>query len=64
MAEPYTEARKRANKKYDSKTYVTFMFYMRKEDDAEVIADIERAKAEGVAIRQWLHDLYEKAKEV
>lgn len=58
MPRPYTEARKRNNKKYDAKTYKKFTIILRIEDDAEIIESLEKAKEKGYTSRQWLNLLW------
>lgn len=60
MARKYTEARARANKAYDAKTYKKYMFMLRIDDDAKIIEDYENAKARGLSSRQWLRELWLK----
>lgn len=55
-----SEAQTRAKRKYDAKTYLKLTFYLRHEDDAEIIESIRRAKQNGISLREWLHDLYSK----
>ena len=55
----YTQARANATAKYDAKTYKKLMIALRLEDDADIIRDIEEAKAHGYSMRQWLRQLYE-----
>lgn len=57
-----TDAQKRAIKKYREKTYAVYTVHLRKQDDADLIADIDRAKASGISYRDYLRDLYQKAK--
>ena len=57
-----TEARRAANSRYDAKTYKRVIFTLRLQDDADIIADIEAARSQGISLRAWLHDLYYKAK--
>ena len=56
-----TEARRRANNRYDAKTYRRITFALRLQDDADIIKSIEAARAEGVSFRGWLRNLYDKA---
>ena len=44
----YKEARMRANTKYKEKTLKRYMFYFQKGEDADIIASLEDAKADGV----------------
>lgn len=61
-SEKITEARRAANDRYDAKTYKRYMFLLRLQDDADIIRDIEAAKSRGISLREWLHDLYDRAK--
>lgn len=56
-----TEARRRANDKYDGKTYKKINIALRKEDDGDIIQAIEEAKANGINNREWLRFLFDKA---
>ena len=56
-----TEARRRANDKYDGKTYKKINIALRKEDDGDIIQAIEEAKAKGINNREWLRSLFDKA---
>lgn len=56
-----TEARRRANDKYDGKTYKKINIALRKEDDGDIIQAIEEAKANGINNREWLRSLFDKA---
>lgn len=56
-----TEARRRANDKYDGKTYKKINIALRKEDDGDIIQAIEEAKANGINKREWLRSLFDKA---
>lgn len=55
----YTSARQVANAKYDEKTYVNYLFKLRKDEDADIIKDIETAKSKGINKREWLRELFE-----
>ncbi len=55
----YTTARAEANARYDAKTYKTFLFKLRVDDDADIIASIEEAKEHGINKREWLRGLFE-----
>ena len=59
---PYNEARAAANAKYDAKTYKLIGVKLRLEDDADIIQSWEDAKQKGISSREWLRDLFEKAK--
>lgn len=60
MARKYTEARARATKKYNDKTYHTYLLRLRNVEDAEIISAIEQAKKDGIPIRQWLSSVFHK----
>lgn len=55
----YNEARANANARYDAKTYKKVQIALRLEDDADIIKDMEEAKAHGYSLREWLRQLYE-----
>ena len=54
-----TPAQSEANAKYDAKTYKTFLFKLRIEDDADIIESIQNAQKSGVNKREWLRELFE-----
>lgn len=54
----YSRARAEANAKYNTKTYTQELFKLRAEEDAEIVASIEAAKAKGISKREWLRALY------
>lgn len=56
-----TEAQRLAANRYDEKTYKRIHFALRLQDDADIIADIEAAQGEGVSLRGWLRDIFDKA---
>lgn len=57
----YTQARKEANKRYDRKTYKQFNFYLRVEEDRDIIESLTKAREErGLSGREWLRELFEK----
>lgn len=60
MAKEYNEAQARANAKYDSKTYKTFTFKLRLEDDADIIQSILDAQNKGINKREWIRELFDK----
>lgn len=60
-SEKVTEAKRQANNRYDAKTYRRITFALRLQDDADIIKSIEAAQAEGVSLRGWLRNLYDKA---
>ena len=57
---PYSEARKRANRKYDEKTYAYIMLRLRKEDDKDILEAFASAKERGISHRELLRSLFEK----
>lgn len=40
------------------KTYQQEMFKLRTDEDAEIVASIEAAKARGISKREWLRELF------
>ena len=56
-----SEKKKITNKRYDDKTYKRILFKLRIKDDADIIRDIEFAQKDGVALREWLRDLFTRA---
>lgn len=54
----YTRARAEANAKYNLKTYQQEMFKLRTDEDSEIVASIEAAKARGISKREWLRELF------
>ena len=58
----YTPARQAANRRYDAKTYKQFHLLLRRDEDAEIIKDIEDAKEQGITKREWLSALFQDAK--
>ena len=58
----YTEAKARANKVYDDKTYKKINIALRIEDDKEIIKSLEEAKKKGLNNREWLKEIYEGQK--
>ena len=61
-SERVTEAQRIASDKYDAKTYKKISFALRVQEDTDIIKSIESAKADGVSLRGWLRELFEKAK--
>lgn len=57
-----TKARYEATRKYDTKTYKKYTMAFKKDEDADIIESIERAKQDGVTKRQWLRDLFDGIK--
>lgn len=56
-----TPAQHEANKRYISKTYKQYMFYLRLTDDKDIIDSIEKAQEYGMNKTEWLRELYELA---
>lgn len=56
-----TPSQHEANKRYINKTYKQYMFYLRLDDDKEIIDSIEKAKEYGLNKTEWLRELYELA---
>lgn len=54
-----TKAKREATDRYDEKTYRVVVFRFRKEDDAEMIKDLDEASANGINHREWLKAIYE-----
>ena len=55
----YSPTRAEANSKYDSKTYKSFLFKLRIEEDADIIESILEAQSNGINKREWLRELFE-----
>lgn len=62
-SEKVTEAQRAAADKFDAKTYKKILFTLRIKEDADILEDIEAAQAEGISLRGWLRNLFEKAKQ-
>ena len=60
-SEKVSEAQRLAANKYDEKTYKKISFALRFQDDADIIESIEAAKNEGLALREWLRNIYDRA---
>ena len=58
--EGYTEARSRANKAYDAKTYQKINIALRYEEDADIIEAWKDAQSKGITNREWLRELFER----
>ncbi len=54
----YTPARRKANKKYDEKTYKQYSLLLRYEEDADIIKSLDAAIESGMTKREWLRGLY------
>ena len=55
-----SDAKIKANAKYENKTYKTYNMRFRIEEDSDIIEDIERAKGNGLSYREWLRNIYDK----
>lgn len=53
-----SEAKLRANAKYDAKTYKLISVKLRLEEDADIIADFLDAHEQGISSREWLRSMY------
>lgn len=62
MTREYTQAKAETNARYDAKTYKTFLFKLRLEDDADIIKAIQEAQEQGTNKREWLRELFENQK--
>lgn len=58
----YTQAKREANKRYDSKTYKKINIALRLEDDKDILSSIEQAKEKGINSREWLREIFEGRK--
>jgi len=56
-----TPSQHEANKRYIAKTYKTFHFFLRIDDDKEIIDSIQEAKDQGMNKTEWLRELFELA---
>lgn len=54
----YSNARSKASRKYEQKHMKKFTMSFQKDEDADIIDSIERAKQDGITKRQWLRDLF------
>lgn len=54
-----TKSKRTAIDKYDSKTYHKVTIKLRKEEDAEIIRDMDDALENGISRREWLSGIYE-----
>ena len=59
QSEKVTAAQRAAADRYDSKTFKKISFALRLQEDADIIKDIEAAKAEGLSLREWLRKIYD-----
>ena len=58
----YTPARQEANARYDAKTYKKINIALRREDDADILESLERAKRDKLSNREWLRKIFEGQK--
>lgn len=58
----YSNARSKASHKYTQKHMKRFRMAFNRDEDADIIDSIERAKQDGVTKRQWLRDLFDGIK--
>lgn len=56
-----TPAQHEANKRYIAKTYKSYQFLLRLDDDKEIIDSIQEAKDQGMNKTEWLRELFELA---
>lgn len=59
QSEKVTAAQRAAANRYDEKTFKKISFALRLQEDADIIKDIEDAKAEGLSLREWLRRIYD-----
>ena len=52
-----SEAKRKSNDKYDAKTYKSFLIRVRVDEDADLIRELEEAKAKGMSYREYLRSL-------
>lgn len=52
-----TEARHKANRKYDAKTYTILTLRLRTDDDADLLESFNKARAAGKTGREWIRSL-------
>lgn len=61
-SEKVSESHRLGNDRYDAKTYKRIQFALRIHDDADIIKSIEAAQSEGVSLRGWLRELFDRVK--
>lgn len=54
----YSNAKSKAKRKYEQTRIKKFTMGFQKDEDADIIDSIERAKQDGITKRQWLRDLF------
>lgn len=47
-----------ATRRYDEKTYHTIAIRFRIEEDADIIADFEKAQEKGIKSREWIRAMF------
>ena len=53
------DSQRKANARYDDKTYTIIHLKLRKEDDADILDYIKQSKKSGKNNREWIRALYE-----
>ena len=61
-SEKVSEAQRAANDRYDAKTYKRIVFALRIQEDADIIEDIKASQDAGLSLREWLRDLFYRAR--
>ena len=56
---PYTEARARANKAYDDKTYKKILLTLRYDEDSDMIESLQHDQEHGIKAREWLREMFD-----
>ena len=56
----HTPAQREAVARYQAKTYRKINIALRMEEDADIIASIEEAREQGIPLREWLRELFDK----
>lgn len=57
-----SQAKRESNARYDEKTYKTFTFKLRVEDDADIIRSIKESQEQGINKREWIRGLFDNQK--
>ena len=60
MANKYAESRTRASKNYHEKNYTRVYLYFQNEKDADLIAEMEKSKEEGISPTEYVRKLFEE----
>ena len=63
MEKMVSEAKKKASRKYDAKTYKQVNARLRMDEDGDMIADLDKAIESGLSYREVLKEWYEAYKE-